>query len=136
VLGALDISSSALSAFRKRMDVIAANIANVSTTRDADGNLSPYRRQEVLLAQGRGDDGDDDERGVHVAGVALDNAPFRKVYLPGHPDAGPDGVVTYPNVDLNREMVDALIALRAYEANVTAYTVGKQMIAHSMRLIG
>ena len=134
MLGALDISSSALTAFRKRMDIVAANIANISTTRDADGNLSPYRRQEVTLAQGR-DRKDKEGQGVHVAGVTLDNAPFRRVYQPGHPDAGPDGVVTYPNVDLNREMVDALIALRAYEANVTAYTVGKQMIAHSMRLI-
>lgn len=134
MIGALDISSTALTAFRKRMDVIAANIANVSTTRDADGNLSPYRRQEVLLAQGAGTDGEED-LGVHVAGIAYDRAPFRKVYLPGHPDAGPDGVVTFPNVDLNREMVDALIALRAYEANVTAYTVSKQMITHSMRLM-
>lgn len=44
---AINISSSALSAQRVRMDVIAQNIANANTTRTENGQ--PYRRKVVVL---------------------------------------------------------------------------------------
>ena len=43
----LGIAASGLSAQRKRMDVIANNIANADVTRGPDG--APYRRQELVL---------------------------------------------------------------------------------------
>jgi len=47
---ALDISSSALSAQRIKMDTIASNIANVNTTRNPDGTPGVYRRKEAIFA--------------------------------------------------------------------------------------
>lgn len=68
-----------------------------------------------------------------------DLSPPRKVYDPGHPDAvqsGPDqGYVLYPNVDYSTEMINALMASRAYEANITVTDVTKTMVAAALRLM-
>ena len=130
---ALDISSSALTAQRARLDTIAGNIANMNTTRNARGEVEPYRRRFVVFAEGR--EGDTSRPGVHVSKVQMDPTPFRKAHEPGHPDADKDGYVRYPNVDMAIEYVNALEASRAYEANVTAMEVSKAMINASLRLI-
>jgi len=131
----MDISSSALTAIRARMEVVASNIANIETTRNARGESVPYRRREVVLASGDGNGGDEGT-GVHVAGILEDLSPFRMVPAPGHPDADANGNVLFPNVDLNREVVTAVIAMRAYEANVAAFEASKQMMSQALRLIG
>ena len=43
----LDLSTSGLVAQRHRMDTIAGNIANINTTRDEKGNISPFQRRFV-----------------------------------------------------------------------------------------
>ena len=48
----IDISGSALSAERLRMDVTAENLANANTTRGANGGA--YRRKVVVLQQQAG----------------------------------------------------------------------------------
>ena len=45
-LSSLDISGSALTASRLRMDVVSENIANASTTRTENGG--PYKRKIVV----------------------------------------------------------------------------------------
>ena len=65
--------------------------------------------------------------GVKVTKIAEDQTPFQPVYDPAHPDANKDGYVMMPNVDITKEMVDLMSASRAYEANVTAFNVGKTM---------
>ena len=54
LFGSLDISASALSAERLRMDVTAENLANAQSTRTAGGG--PYRRKEVVT-EATGDNG-------------------------------------------------------------------------------
>jgi len=73
--------------------------------------------------------------GVHVEQIKQDDSGFRKVYEPNHPDAGKDGYVQFPNIDLSTEYVNALEASRAYEANVTTMEVTKSMINATLRLI-
>jgi flagellar basal-body rod protein FlgC len=131
---ALDISSSALTVQRTRMDVSAVNVASAEITRDKDGNLNPFRRRLAVLAPGISDT--DDSPGVHVKSIDQDMSAFRKVFDPFHPDAGPDGNVLYPNIDYTTEMVNAMDASRAYEANVTAMEATKAMLNASLRLIG
>jgi flagellar basal-body rod protein FlgC len=127
----LRISASGMSAERLRMDVVAANIANADTTRGPDGQ--PYRRREVVLSPG----GSFDEvlHGVQVAGIVEDQSPPRRVYDPGHPDADAQGYVSMPNVSPITEMVDLIGASRAYEANVTAMNVAKQMVNRALDII-
>jgi len=129
----LDMGASALSAQRVRMDTIAGNIANINTLRDADGKPNPYRRRFVVFAPGQ--PGDPSKPGVHVKSVQLDQSPLPKRFDPGNPDADKDGYVTYPNVDLSIEFVNALEASRAYEANVTMMDTAKSMFNSSLRLL-
>src|SRR3954463_3323961 len=132
----LDISASGLQAQRTRMDTIAANIANLNTTRNAAGQPVPYRRRFAVFASGYGARGADAAKpGVHVGQIKQDESPFQKRFQPGHPDAGPDGMVLYPNIDLSTEYVNALEASRAYEANITTMEVTKNMMNASLRLL-
>jgi flagellar basal-body rod protein FlgC len=135
MIDALDISSSALTAQRTRLDVIAGNMANAFTTEQEDGTISPYRRRFVTFMTGDGHGGP----GVHVSGVDPDPSAFNLRYEPGHKDAiatGPlAGWVQYPNVNLTMEYVDALEASRAYEANLAMLNVSKNMAQQALRLL-
>lgn len=138
--GALDISVSGMIAQRTRMDVIAANIANSEATRDAKGNLSPYKRRTVHLAPGDPAARNPAGRalGVHVAEIGQSDS-VRKRWDPNSPDAqqqGPDtGFVLLPDVDSTTEQVNSLVAQRAYEANIAAAEAAKSMMAQALRLI-
>lgn len=126
-----DISASGLYAQRMRMDVIANNIANANTTRTDKGG--PYRKQEVVF-QAHAGKLEDGKGGVEVAGVVESAEPAKMVYDPSHPDAGPDGMVAMPNVNIVEEMVDMVTATRAYEANVQAINSERGMITKALDL--
>lgn len=135
----LDISATGLRAQRTMMNTISQNIANAHSTRDEQGNVNPYRRREVVFRVGDASAGLPNE-GVGVAGVQEDFATdFIKKFEPNHPDAiktGKDkGYVYYPNVNVMHEMVDMLVATRAYEANVTAMESTKSMVETSFKII-
>ena len=55
----------------------------------------------------------------------------QRIYDPGHPDAGPDGMVLYPNVNTVMEMADLITAMRAYEANLTEGILFERRLFHS-----
>jgi flagellar basal-body rod protein FlgC len=129
----LDIGASALQAQRLRMDAIAGNVANVNTTRNEKGELSPYRRRIAMFQAGQASD--PSKPGVHVSEVTLDPAPFQKRFEPWNKDAGADGYVQYPNIDLAIEYVNMLEASRAYEANITMMETSKAMINSTLRLM-
>jgi flagellar basal-body rod protein FlgC len=130
-------SASALSAERTRIEVAVSNLANAESTRSADG--TPYRRRDVVLAPDHVNTfdralGNAGATGVAVAAVVEDGAPFRRRYEPSHPDADADGYVSLPNVDAPQEMVDMLGAARAYQANLAAITMIKDLITKSLEL--
>lgn len=136
-LQSLDISASALTAQRLRMDVISENIANIDTTRAADGQ--PYRRRYVIFQEREAQpfssylrNGDIAGRGVRVTEIAEDESAFQLKYDPTHPDADEYGYVRMPNVDLATEMVDMMSATRSYEANITAVNATKSMMMSAM----
>jgi flagellar basal-body rod protein FlgC len=149
LFSAINTSSSGMTAQRARLDVIADNMANATTTRTAEGG--PYRRSRVImrprvdqpywrspflpdmLDNGVG-------KGVRVAKIEKDNSPLREVYDPTHPDAileGPKaGYVEYPNVDIITEMVDMMEAQRAYEANASVVEGSKAMFLRALEIGG
>jgi flagellar basal-body rod protein FlgC len=65
--------------------------------------------------------------GVVVSATEADQTPFQMVFDPSHPDAGENGYVQLPNVDIAREYVDMIAATRAYEANITVMNASKRM---------
>lgn len=133
MFGSLETSASALVAQRTRLNVIAANVANRDAIEDANGNYAPFRRRLAVLAQGNPATGESD--GVHVREIMLDQSPFRKVYEPGNPHADGEGYVEYPNIDPSIEMINAIEATRAYEANIAAAEATKSMFQSSLRLL-
>lgn len=142
----LHTSASGLTAERLRMDTIAANLANAQATRTQAGG--PYRRQLPVFSsreqggfvtllsalQSRDSKLEPSKQGVRVLGIVEDPAPPVMRYEPGHPDAGEDGYVAYPNVDVVMEMVDLITASRAYEANATAIDAAKQMALRALEI--
>ena len=114
----IDVTADALEAQKTRLDIVAQNIANAQTTRTDKGG--PYQRQVVSFATELLRRSDDTSvQTVKVASITPDPTPGQQVYNPQHPDAGPDGMVTMPNVNLAYEMVDLITASRAYEANLS-----------------
>jgi flagellar basal-body rod protein FlgC len=136
MLRAIDISTTGLVAQRQRMNTIAGNIANANTTHDAQGNPVPYQRRLVrLFADSRGSAAGKEAAGVQYR-VEVDTAQQpRRVHEPGNPYADKDGYVSYPNINTITEFVNALEAGRAYEANVAAIELSKQMASLSMRIL-
>ena len=135
---AVKASGSALTAERTRIEVAVSNLANAGSTRSADGQ--PYRRRDVILTpdkQGAFDTalGRASATGVKVAAIVEDTQPFQQVFDPSHPDADPaTGMVQLPNVKAEEEMVDLLQAARAYQANLAAVTVIRDMVARALEL--
>lgn len=130
-LSALRISSSGLSAERTRVNAATSNLANAESTRGPDGQ--PYRRLdpvfESIPIEGQGDEG---VAAVSVSEVAQDETPGRRVYSPGHPDAGADGFVVLPNINPIHEVVNLMSASRAYDANATAVDTLKTMAQRAL----
>ncbi len=131
IISHFDVTASALTAERARMRVIASNIANIHTTRTADGG--PYKRQFAVLLS-KEVENSPIERGVIVNRVVTDNSPPKLVYDPEHPDADKDGYVAYPNIDLVREVTDMKSATLAYQANVSVLSATKQMISQALKI--
>ncbi|MCA9105596.1 MAG: flagellar basal body rod protein FlgC [Planctomycetales bacterium] len=140
MISALDISTSALIAQQTRLDAISGNIANLSTVRDENGDLQPYQARYVVLQT------DPDVAtasgaavGVKVGSVETEQIEPMYRYEPGNPLAITDGkwqgYVAYPRVDLNTEFVDALTAVRAYEANVGVMEMTKGMGAQTLKIL-
>lgn len=135
----LRISASGLSAERLRMDTIASNIANVSTTRGENGQ--PYRRKIAVFQENldkvlNDKTGKNEENllGVKAVGIVDDQSPLRRVYDPTNPDADQDGYVNMPNVNILNEMADMIAATRSYEANVSAMNSEKSMFLKALEI--
>ncbi len=138
MFSAIDVSASALVAQRARMTTISGNLANLSTTHNEAGEVAPYQPRFVIFQT---DDsvGSQGAAGVKVSSVEIEQREPRLKYEPGHPDAikeGPNqGYVAYPDIDMMTEMTDALEAARAYEANLGAMEISKDLVTQSLRIL-
>ncbi len=131
----MDIGASGLRAQKMRMNVIANNMANITTTRDRHGNNVPYRRQLPIFMSGADTVNGNPELGVQVSEIIESKAQFRKVFNPDHPDANKDGYVLYPNVRMPVEMINMIEASRAYEANVRSMEAAKTMFTSALNIL-
>lgn len=129
--------------YRRQHVVFAANSGNqefVDTLNDASGTSAseslgpaslpqpPMNLNDSLIGSGSA------APGVHVAAVVEDTSPPLKRYDPGHPDAGPDGYVSFPNINPLTEMVDLMGATRAYGLNSSAVQAEKGMISSALEI--
>ena len=112
-----------MSTQQKFLDIIAENISNAEVTRTPGGG--PYRRQVAVATR-------DPRTGAVSVRVVDDQRKGSMVHDPSHPDADADGNVFYPNVSINDEMVDLMIARRIHEANLSAFQTAKQMLRRAI----
>lgn len=143
-LSSMNISASAMTAQRLRLDIASQNIANIDTTRTEAGG--PYQRKMVVLEarnesnfkrtllNAAGVSRQQSTGGVRVSQVVDDTSPFKSVYNPEHPDADENGYVQMPNVDLIKEAADSMSATRSYEANITAFNAIKLMASKALEI--
>jgi flagellar basal-body rod protein FlgC len=125
------------------MDVISQNIANSETTRTQNG--TPYARKMVVMQERQegssfsemlktGKDSSKAGLGVKIASIVEDDKAFKIVYDPSHPDADVAGYVSYPNIDMVKEMMDMMPASRSYEANITSINALKTMCMSALQI--
>lgn len=159
IFSSMNISASALSVQRQKMEVIAKNLANVSTTRTDEGG--PYRRETAVIREqkpaGRFETilnrlrmrctnyghrtgsyslnaNAFEAGGVEVDDIVKDGSSPKIVYDPQHPDADADGYVRMPNINSITEMVNIISATRAYEANLTVINATKNIVKKSLEI--
>lgn len=136
-LTSLKISAMGLKTQRRRMDIIASNLAHIETTRTKTGG--PYRRKIVVIGTKPIESFDQvleaQVQGPQIEAVVEDQSPFRKTYNPSHPDANKDGYLLKPNIDLIVEMTNMMMARKTYEANISAMKTTRQMILKALELL-
>ena len=149
-LSSMNISGSGLTAQQLRLDIVAENITNSNTTR-TENNGGTYRRKMVIFQSESGRNGFREAMakaadgvvsnqrynmagGVRVAAIVEDPTDFKIVYDPNHPDADEDGYLSLPNVDMVKEMTDAMAATQAYSASVTALNALKSVVSKGLEI--
>jgi len=141
IFNSINVSASALTAEKTRIDIIAKNMAHVNTTRSTGG--MPYRRQMAVFQENKGKQFSNllnkysnqlNGEGVKISKIVEDDSPFKLVYEPGHPDSDENGYVKMPNVDIVKEMVDLISAQRSYDANITAMNASKSMLMKALEI--
>jgi flagellar basal-body rod protein FlgC len=136
-MNAMEISRTGLDVEWRRLEVIAQNIANASTTIDANGEAyrplrllsGPAGTFSAVLADRATKT---DLRGVAVYSIEAQNIAPRRVYEPAHPQADTEGYVSYPGFDHAAEMALMVKTSRSYEANIVAMNAARQMYAKAL----
>ena len=136
IMESINIGSNALKAHGLRLDIHAKNIANVDTPN--------YVRKIPVLNAGE----DISFHGVMNAmkedvfgtgtlpfnGCVEDPTVGERIYSPGHPDADANGYIRASNVNAMVDMADAIMAQRAYEANLALVNISKSMAAKAVEI--
>lgn len=136
LLNTMDIGKDAIYVHGKRIQIAAANMANIETpnyTRKIPvihatestsfaGVMNAMRSDvfgvgSIPISNG----------GIAITGMVEDPTLGEKVYQPGHPDADEKGFIRASNVNPMVEIADATLARRAYEANAAIITITKAM---------
>ncbi|WP_198942710.1 flagellar basal body rod protein FlgC [Actinophytocola xanthii] len=107
----IGVAASGVAVYRKWLDAVSDNIANIN---DASPTTGPAFQERFIQAQPiAGDFG-----GAVVASTPAGNAEGRLVLEPNHPLADEQGYVRYPDMDLSEQMGYLIMAQRGYQANL------------------
>ncbi len=136
ILESMDIGSHALKCHGIRLDIHAKNIANIDTPNYVRKipilNATDENSFRAVLGQMKNDVFGTGTLpyltgGVTFNGVVEDPTMGDKIYRPGHPDADANGYIRSSNVNAMVDMADAVLAQRAYEANLAVINITKSM---------
>ena len=124
IFAALGIAQSGVAVYRKWLDAVSDNIANMN---DVTSTSQAAYQQKSIIATAM-------DEGVQVGGVALGSAQGRLVYDPTHPLADAGGYVRYPDIDLGQQMGQLIMAQRGYQANLSAVDRAREAYQAALQL--
>lgn len=128
-----DVSGSALHAQTLRLNTTASNMANANTVSSSIDKT--YRARHPVFAPMLGDFTEQEQGvGVKVLGIVESNAPIKREYSPGHPQADDKGFISLPNVNVAEEMANMISASRSYQSNIELMNSAKQMMLRTISL--
>lgn|SRR5574344_1383765 len=140
ILDALNVGTEALQAQGLRLDTHAKNIANIDTPNYIRKIPILTEKRDMTFGgvmsemQGPFLDGNGLKGGVTFTGAVEDPNLGERIYKPGHPDADENGYIRASNVNPMVEMADAVLAQRAYEANLAMVTITKSMALKALEI--
>ncbi len=143
IMDSFDIGANALKCHGMRLDIHAKNIANIDTPNyvrkipvinatdncSFGGVLNQMKNDSFGSGTLPSSNG-----GVAFGGVVEDPTLGDKVYRPGHPDADANGYIRSSNVNAMVDMADAVMAQRAYEANLAVINITKTMASKATEI--
>jgi flagellar basal-body rod protein FlgC len=129
LFGAIGIAGTGVTVYRKWLDAVSDNIANMDNVSPTSGNAFQAKYvQAKAVNYGSG------EGGVEVGGVTLGSAEGRLVHEPDNPLADADGYVRYPDIDLSSQMSQMIMAQRGYQANLAVVDRAKGAYEAALQL--
>jgi flagellar basal-body rod protein FlgC len=130
LFGALGIAGTGLTVYRKWLDAVSDNIANMN---DAVATNADAFQARYIVA--RAADYGSGTEGVQVGGAVLSGkTDGRIVNEPTNPLADEDGNVKYPDIDLGDQMGQLIMAQRAYQANLAVVDRAKDAYQSALQL--
>src|SRR3954464_4919050 len=108
---AIGTAASGVTVYRKWLDAVSDNIANMDNVSKTSENA--FQARYVVAQQAQ------DGNGAQVGGIALGSAEGILSYDPDHPLADTEGYVRRPDIDLGSQMAQLMMAQRAYQANLS-----------------
>lgn len=143
IMESIDIGAKALQVHGRRIDIHAKNIANLDTPNYVR-KIPVLNAADDVSFQGVMNAMKEDvfgvgtlpylQGGVTMSGVVEDPTLGQKIYKPGHPDADENGYIRQSNVNAMVDIADALMAQRAYEANLAVVNISKTMAQKALEI--
>ncbi|MGN6612430.1 MAG: flagellar basal body rod protein FlgC [Angustibacter sp.] len=124
IFDALGIAQSGVAVYRKWLDAVSDNIANMNNVTST--SQAAYQQKSIIATAM--------DEGVQVGGVALGDAQGRLVYDPTHPLADAGGYVRYPDIDLGQQMGQLIMAQRGYQANLSVVDRAREAYQAALQL--
>ncbi|MEU4559943.1 flagellar basal body rod C-terminal domain-containing protein [Actinoplanes sp. NPDC023936] len=123
---AIGVAGTGVTVYRKWLDAVSDNIANINTTTRTSENAFQARYVEARAAQ--------DGNGAEVGGIQLGSAEGVLAYEPDNPLADAEGYVRRPDIDLGSQMAQMMMAQRAYQANLAVVDRARESYSAAINL--
>ncbi|DAA98090.1 TPA: flagellar basal body rod protein FlgC [Candidatus Gastranaerophilales bacterium HUM_9] len=143
IMESIDIGANALKTHGLRIDIHAKNIANIDTPNYVR-RIPVLNATEDISFRGVLNQMKNDvygtgtlpytQGGVVFTGVVEDPTLGERIYRPGHPDADANGYIRSSNVNAMVDMADAIMAQRAYEANLAVVNITRTMASRAVEI--
>jgi flagellar basal-body rod protein FlgC len=126
IFNAIGVAGTGVTVYRKWLDAVSDNIANMNNTSRTSENAFQARYVQAQAAQ--------DGNGAQVAGVQLGSAQGILAYEPDNPLADAQGYVRRPDIDMGSQMAQMIMAQRSYQANLSVVDRARDAYAAAINL--